>query len=366
MTVGFFAPLPPARTGVADYAAALLAALRKHGRIEVNRRGRAEALLYHLGNNRLHGEVYERALREPGVTVLHDAVLHHFLLGCLNQHQYVEEFLHNYGEWTRGLAQTLWRERARSAADPRYFDYPMLRRAVESAKAVVVHNPAARSIAARHSSEARIVEIPHLFIPPQAPDPWAVSRLRRQMNLAPDAFLFAVFGHLRESKRIESVLAAFRQVREKHSRAALLIAGDVVSRDLAAGLEGALQGPGVRRVGYLTEEDFWLHAAATDACVNLRYPAAGETSGIAMRLMGIGKPVLVTDSEETSRVPEGACLRVDHGAAEVDMLASYMTWLMHDPDAALEIGKRAAAHIGQHHARERVAQLYWNVLEENR
>ena len=35
VTVGFYSPLPPARTGVADYAAALLAELRRHGRVEV-------------------------------------------------------------------------------------------------------------------------------------------------------------------------------------------------------------------------------------------------------------------------------------------------------------------------------------------
>ncbi len=36
MTVGFHAPLPPARTGVADYAASLLAALRLYGSVELN------------------------------------------------------------------------------------------------------------------------------------------------------------------------------------------------------------------------------------------------------------------------------------------------------------------------------------------
>ena len=35
VTVGFYSPLPPARTGVADYAAALLAALRRLGPVEV-------------------------------------------------------------------------------------------------------------------------------------------------------------------------------------------------------------------------------------------------------------------------------------------------------------------------------------------
>ena len=35
MTVGFYSPMPPARTGVADYAAALVAELRRHGRVKM-------------------------------------------------------------------------------------------------------------------------------------------------------------------------------------------------------------------------------------------------------------------------------------------------------------------------------------------
>ena len=35
MTVGFFSPLPPARTGVADYSASLLVELRRHGSVKI-------------------------------------------------------------------------------------------------------------------------------------------------------------------------------------------------------------------------------------------------------------------------------------------------------------------------------------------
>ena len=100
MKVGFFSPLPPAPTGVADYSAALLAALKKQGVVEVGAAD-ADIALYHIGNNHLHREIYRRALAHPGVVVLHDAVLKHFFLGMLDQAAYVEEFVYNYGEWTR-------------------------------------------------------------------------------------------------------------------------------------------------------------------------------------------------------------------------------------------------------------------------
>ena len=91
MTVGFHSPMPPCRTGVADYSAALLAALRRHGPVTVGA-SQADVHLYHLGNNQLHREIYRRALDTPGVVVLHDAVLHHYFLGSLERASYVEEF----------------------------------------------------------------------------------------------------------------------------------------------------------------------------------------------------------------------------------------------------------------------------------
>src|SRR6185295_18852761 len=125
MKVGFFSPLPPAPTGVAEYAAALLPLLRSFGVVEIAPE-ECDVALYHVGNNALHRDIYLRALRHPGVVVLHDAVLQHLLLGVLGANEYVEEFVYNYGEPCRDLGRQLWEQRARSGADVRYFARPML------------------------------------------------------------------------------------------------------------------------------------------------------------------------------------------------------------------------------------------------
>jgi glycosyltransferase involved in cell wall biosynthesis len=362
LNVGFYSPLPPAATGVADYSAALLAALQPLGRVEANPR-QADVRLYHLGNNRLHSEIYRRALEIPGVIVLHDAVLHHFLLGTLDESKYVEEFVYNYGDWSAELARQLWRNRASSAANPQYFRYPLIKRVAERSLAVVVHNPGAARMVREHAPGAVIHEIPHLFEAPAEPaDAVDILRLRESLGLGPRTFLFAVFGHLRESKRLLSVLRAFERAR-RDSAMALLVAGDFVSSDLkraASPLLGAARG--ILRIGFTPERDFWRYAAAADACINLRYPAAGETSGISIRLMGAGKPVLVTSGLETSRFPELACLQVDAGLAEEDLLAGYMRLLAHSPGDARIIGQRAADHIREFHAPARVAGEFWRIL----
>src|SRR6476660_4134158 len=97
--VGYYSPMPPALTGVADYSAALLPYLRELGPVELNP-ATCDVGIYHIGNNPLHREIYERALIEPVVVVLHDATLQHFYLGLLDRNAYLNEFNSNYGEWS--------------------------------------------------------------------------------------------------------------------------------------------------------------------------------------------------------------------------------------------------------------------------
>lgn len=364
MTVGFFSPLPPARSGVADYSAQLLRALEPLGSVTVNAAD-ADVPLYHLGNNRLHGEIYRQAMERPGVAVLHDAVLHHFFLGSENEQQYITEFVYNYGHWNQDLARELWRRRARSAADPEYFRYPMIKRVAERSRSVIVHNPRAAALVQEHMRGTTVHEIPHLFaLPSELPSPAEVIRWRAGLGVPAHTFLAGVFGHLRESKRLLALLRAFQRAR-RAADMVLLVAGDFVSSDLARSIEPMLrEDAGIIRIGYLDEHDFWMCASAVDACINLRYPMAGETSGIAIRLMGLGKPVLVSAGEETSRFPEAACIRVDPGQAEEDMLAEYLVWLARRQDDARAIGQRAAEYIHEHHAPAHAARLYWDALTD--
>ena len=361
MTVGYYAPMPPARTGVADYAAALLKALQPYGRFEVAPE-QCDIALYHTGNNRHHAEIYHRALARPGVVVLHDAILHHFLLGELAEPRYLDEFVYNYGAWNRGLAEELWRGRAAAGADSRYFHYPMLKRIAERARAVVVHNPAAARMVAGHAPGTRVAEIPHLFEPPEPPAPAEVAQFRQQLGFPKDWFVFGVFGYLRETKRLIPILETFTSARRENPAIGLLVAGRFVSSELERAAGPWLADPGVLRLPHLSTHDFWLAAGVADACINLRYPSAGETSGVAIRLMGMGKPVLLTDSEENARCPEDACVRIPRGLAERDALRRHLILLTSEKAVGAAIGERAADYIRAHHALERVARSYWDTL----
>ncbi|MDE3165957.1 MAG: hypothetical protein KGN36_09135, partial [Acidobacteriota bacterium] len=86
MRVALFSPMPPARSGIADYSEALAAAMQRRAEVEIFSAARPDfdpagfdAAVYQVGNNGYHGFVYETALRHPGVVVMHESNLHHLI-----------------------------------------------------------------------------------------------------------------------------------------------------------------------------------------------------------------------------------------------------------------------------------------------
>ena len=142
----------------------------------------------------------------------------------------------------------------------------------------VYKRQAAARMVRQHAPGAAVIEIPHLFSPPELPAGWEAIRMRQGLGIATHEVLFGVFGYLRESKRLFAVLRAFARLRQAWPDARLLIAGPFVSSDLARAAAPLLRGPGVVRLPFLAERDFWRAALAVDACINLRYPCLLYTS----------------------------------------------------------------------------------------
>ncbi len=361
MTVGWYAPLPPAPSGVADYAATLATELQKHGRID-NSCDTCDIHVYHIGNNQLHKPMHDTALRLPGVVVLHDAVLHHYYLGSFPQNHYLDEFTYNYGQFARVEAELLWHDRSLSAQDRRYFERPLLRRIAAGAKAVIVHNPAAARAVREHAPAVPIREIAHFYHPSAPPPLDRIAAFRQQIGAPPNGFVFAIFGYLRESKRLIPILKAFDRLHRLRPETRLLVAGQFVSQELARGAEDLMRRPGIHVLPHLAQDIFNLAAASVDCCLNLRYPTAGETSGIAIRLMGAAKPVIVTDGEEWVRFPEEAVFRIPAGPAEPEALFQAMSALALRPELARHMGVYAALHIQRYHSLSAVGAEYWDFL----
>ena len=94
----------------------------------------------------------------------------------------------------------------------------------------------------------------------------------------------------------------------------------------------------------------WSLLAATDVCVSLRYPTMGETSGVAVRALSLGRPLVVSDIGWFADLPDEVALKVPVGDAEVVVLAATLERLAREPELREEMGAAARALAEGEHA----------------
>ncbi|MBA2641394.1 MAG: glycosyltransferase family 4 protein [Actinobacteria bacterium] len=367
MKVAYFSPLPPERTGVADYSALLLPALRERLDVTVVRRGRKRAprgtdvALYHVGNNPdAHAWIVDALQRAPGVVVLHDFVLHHLVAGMTvgrrDGHGYLDAMEREHGVAGRLLAHGVLDKRIPPLWESRPEDFPLAGFVLEHATGLIVHSRTVRDLARAAGYRGPISVVPHPAWPvPEIP----ADRVAQGPTVG-------CFGVVNASKRIPELLLAFARVRGRHSDATLLLVGPTSPGfDLDRRLQRhGLAGDGLVREGWADERRLWALMAGADACVNLRHPTMGETSGSVIRSLSLGKPLVVSDVGWFSELPDAVALKVPVDAREVDLLEAGLELLLTRADVREEMGAAGVELARREHDLDRVAELYAAALEE--
>jgi len=316
MKVAFYSPMPPARTGVAHYASMLVPELRKHVEVEVNPSNEERATsnaIYQLGNNPHHESIYREAMRNPGIAVLHDIVLHHLIVEMTlargDADGYVDAMRANHGEagaaWARGRIIGLHDEIAN-------FLFPASIEVANRSRAVIVHNNWAAERLRDLGVSTPIYVVPHPYVPRWSgglqPADGALKRTAPQ-------FAVGLFGFLTSAKRAEVVLEVFRIARAREPRLSLLIVGEPAPNIRVP------SGEGITVTGYVDDLDPFYDRV--DRLVNLRYPSAGETSGTLIRAFDAGKPVAVSDYAQFAELPDDCVVKIPFGPEEVPRLVEF-------------------------------------------
>jgi glycosyltransferase involved in cell wall biosynthesis len=387
MRLAYFSPLPPARSGIADYSAELLPHLAEHLKIELfvedgfkvdpalaerfpvhghrafpGLAGRYDAVLYHVGNNPdYHAGICRTLLAHPGIVVLHEAMLHHLVRGMTldrgDAAGYVEEMRYAYGRTGQALAK----RSVETGVPLDVWSYPLFERFVDASTGLLVHNEftVRRVLASRPGT--RIARVPHHLSLGDLP---SEAEVRAALGIPADAFVVSSFGFITPAKRLGVSLRAFARLRREVPRAVYLLVGEasphydfksVLTPDLA---------PGVVVVGRTELDDFLRHMLAADVAVNLRHPTAGETSGTLIRLLGIGKPVIVNDTGAFSEIPDDCCAKVPLDDSEEDLLFAYLLRLAQDEPLRRRMGENARRHLAAHHTLEGSARAYAEFVRD--
>lgn len=376
LRLAYFSPLPPARSGIADYSAELLPYLAERADVTLFADGPAagdglprrplaafpaerwafDAPIYHMGNSTYHAGIYRMLLRHPGVTVLHDYTLHHLLahmtIGAGSFAAYSREMTYALGSAAAPRLRSI-----RSGREPNPLtEVALSERLIDSSLALIVHSHTVAGWIAATRPLARVAVIPHLVVPRR-------GRSRRdQLKLPPEAVLIAVVGQVTSAKQLPLALRAFRRLLAFVPDARFLIVGEVlpeVDLDAALGEQGLAER--VIRLDYVESFDAFNDWAATaDIVLNLRYPTLGETSGAALRVMAAGRPLIVFDHGWYGEIPEGAAVRVP--PLDEEALLAALLELARSPERREAMGATAARYVAQVCAPAAVADAYLEFI----
>jgi glycosyltransferase involved in cell wall biosynthesis len=367
MKVAYYSPLPPERTGVADYSAHLLPALRQRLEVQVVPRGRkrpvrgVDLALYHVGNNPdAHGWIVAALRKRPGVVVLHDFVLHHLVAGLTigrrDGHGYLDAMEREGGVVGRLLAHGVLDKRIPPLWESRPEEFHLAGEVLGLATGLIVHSRYVEQRARAAGYDGPIWRIPHPAWEHAAVEP---ARLE-------GAPLIGSFGNVNTSKRIPQLLDAFARLRRDRPDARLLLVGAVSPGfDLDRRLQRlGLSGEGILREAYVEEERLWSLMAACDACVNLRSPTMGETSGSVIRQLSLGRPVVVSDVGWFAELPDEVALKVPVDDRETETLLAALELLAREPSVREAMSAAARELARREHDLGRAADLYVAALEQ--
>ncbi len=338
MRLAWFSPMPPVPSGIAACSGDVLDELETRHTIDVyvhETAGRGPAndvtrtprvavhsahdfvwrhrahpydlTVYQVGNSSHHDYLWPYLFRYPGLTILHDAHLHHAraaaLLRTKRAADFRAEFAANHPDLHADLA-----ELAIAGFDNHlYYLWPMNRLIIEASRLTAVHAaPLARQLQDElPRSRVTAIRLAHGQRLGEAQIADARARVRAAYGIPQDAVLFGVFGGLTPDKRIRQILEALEAVVPYAPSAHLLLAGAPARHyDVAADVSQRPVDQRVTITGYLpTEADLTDCIAACDVSLNLRWPTAREMSGPWLRALAAARPTITIDLAHLVDVP---------------------------------------------------------------
>jgi glycosyltransferase involved in cell wall biosynthesis len=395
--LAYVSPLPPARSGIADYSAELAPQLARYYDITlvVDTEEDAQAVshpalagwtvrsgawfdrhahdfervLYHFGNSHAHRHMFELIERHPGVVVLHDF----FFSGVLDN-------LEREGYLEQAFLRTLFashgytglREHARIGRNPAIWKYPLNKPVLDQAVGVIVHSDYSKELArAWYGAEAdqgwRTVPLLRGAAPGRDGDDGDDVRgeARRRLGLKPDDFVVCSFGMLGRTKMNEELLDAWLMsplAAERHCR--LVFVGQNEPGMYGAAIEhkiGAAERIAI--TGFVDAEAYADWLLACDCAVQLRTQSRGETSAAVLDCLLYGAPTIVNAHGATASI-DGALLHKLPDRFSNAELAEALALLHGDRALRLGYGERARAHLRREHDPVRVGQLMAEAIED--
>ena len=384
LKINIFTPLPPEPTEIANVNVPIVLALARLADVTVwaaqddwlalpdptvaIRSFRADAISYaelnnadanifHIGNNvELHQDIFDVCMMVPGMVVLHDLNLHHFMVGLHHlvgrTETYLSQIERCHGADARQAAQHAV---THNGLGDLIEDMPLTLAPATRATALLVHNPDALPILREQT------DIPAFYLPLSfSSSMWPASRPTYRVR---PPYRIVMFGFLGGNRRVEPTLRAL-SVSAVRSSFTLDIYGAYYDPPALLAMidQLGLQNQVFVR-GFMPIEELDDALAQADLAFNLRYPTMGEASASQLRIWAHGLPSIVTRVGWYAAQPED-CLHFIEPETEADDLEHALVDFCCDPQRWGAMGARGRAYVHFMHRPEIYADELATLVQQ--
>lgn len=398
MKIGYVSPLPPDASGIADFAEELLPELKKHMELEIfsrvpvkskklaegfslhtiedleNKalRESCDLLIYQSGNNvRFHGEVLEKFKKYSGILEIHDFAMHHYLAESTyvkgDYEAYVKIMAYCHGKRGEITARKFLAGEGRAPWENDALRYSVNKYLVDAAAAVITHSDMAKQMIQAVSPDKPIVNIP-LHTADILKDPEQYRKeCRKRLGIEGDLLVLGSFGYATRAKRIPEIVEALGMYASQGGmNFHYYIVGKVEEMDVNIERLAKQLGIGdkVTVTGFTDLETFKAYMGACDICFNMRYPTQGESSASLHRILGMGKPVIVSRIGSFEEYPDDIVLKISHDQNEIHEILEAVRGLTQNKTELAERSEKALAFAKENCDLEKNARKYADFFEQ--
>ncbi|BDC39217.1 glycosyltransferase [Paraburkholderia terrae] len=382
-------PLPPERTGIADYVSELLPTLGETYEITVisdqqevlpgpageifdvkpiawfeENAGLFDRVAYQMGNSPFHVHMLDLMRRHPGVVVMHD-FYNSALVLWMDVSGYEPEAMkrvllrsHGYGALEHY---------AREGVQAAKLEWPCSLDVMSNALGVIVHSNYSRELARRWYGEAFTHKM-SLVRQHRAPvDTTHRAEARRKLGLADDDFVVCAFGFMDFTKLNHTLLEAWDRsalVKDKHCK--LIFVGGREESDYGLSIDetiGRSEGASrIRITGFVDHETFVDYLSVVDVAVQLRTCSRGETSRTVLDCLVHGASLIVNANGPMAEYPDDALIKLEDEFKTVDLVEA-LERLWRDASLRERLGKRAQEYIDDNHEPHKTSAGYAAAIE---
>ena len=237
--------------------------------------------------------------------------------------------------------------------------FTMIKEMVNLSKGVIVHNKYAYSYVNKICPQKSIALIRHGI---KLSASYDKRKIRKKLKIPLNSFVILSAGFVDKHKKIDYALHAFKQFLKINKGALYIIVGQLSDRfNISSIINNLGVKNNVRLTGYVNFSAFNDYIRASDICINLRhYGTQGETSGSLLRMMSLGKPVLISNFNQYSEYPNNTCVKIGLGShkEEINWIYNAIVRLYQHPDKRKKIGGSAKKYIRKFHGWHKITKEY--------